>query len=146
MYFYPPSLSSHTSHQMKESGTSHQMIKSGRHLRTKGDTCNQHSVWESEKNFAHPKALVRSGFSLLFSFLHIPRRCSIERSMTSRYHGCKISGPQQSFLTETAICIVDPWKKSNGLCSECYHPQGRQTCQVFRFFLPYLQDHSLLRS
>ena len=36
------------------------------------------------------------------------------RSVTSRYHGSKISGSQQSFLTETAICIVERWKKSMG--------------------------------
>ena len=37
-----------------------------------------------------------------------------ERSVTSRYHGSKISGSQQSFLTETAICIIERWKKSMG--------------------------------
>ena len=31
--------------------------------------------------------------------------------MTSGYHGSKISGSQQSFLTDTAICIVERWKK-----------------------------------
>ena len=35
-------------------------------------------------------------------------------SVTPRYHGSKISGSQQSFLTETAICIVKQWKKSMG--------------------------------
>ena len=34
------------------------------------------------------------------------------RSLTSRYHGRKISRSQQFFLTETAICIVERWKKS----------------------------------
>ena len=29
------------------------------------------------------------------------------RSVTSRYHGSQISGSQQSFLTETAICIIE---------------------------------------
>ena len=33
--------------------------------------------------------------------------------MTSRYHDSRISGSQQSFLTETTICIVERWKKSN---------------------------------
>ena len=36
----------------------------------------------------------------------------VERSVTSRYHGGKISGSQQTFLTEMAICIVERWKKS----------------------------------
>ena len=30
-------------------------------------------------------------------------------SMTSGYYGGKISGTQQSFLTETAICVVERW-------------------------------------
>ena len=33
---------------------------------------------------------------------------------TSHYHGSKISGTQQSFLTEKAICTVEQWKKSLG--------------------------------
>ena len=37
-----------------------------------------------------------------------------ERGVTSRYHGSKISGSQQSFLTETAICIVERGKKRMG--------------------------------
>ena len=34
--------------------------------------------------------------------------------MTSGYHCSKISGSKQSFLTETAIWIVERWKKSLG--------------------------------
>ena len=37
-----------------------------------------------------------------------------ERSVTSRYHGSKISRSQQSFLTETAICIVERGTKRMG--------------------------------
>ena len=36
------------------------------------------------------------------------------RRVTSGYHCSKISGLQQSFLTETAICFVERWKKSVG--------------------------------
>ena len=32
--------------------------------------------------------------------------------MMSHYHSGKISGTQQSVLTEMAICIVERWKKS----------------------------------
>ena len=28
----------------------------------------------------------------------------------------------------------------------CIHAQQSHTCEFFRFFLPYLQDHGLLRS
>ena len=63
------------------------------------------------------------------------------------YHDSKISGSQQSFLTETAICIAEWWKKSMGYCfvPECNHVQESHTCQPFCYFLSYLQDHSLLR-
>ena len=69
------------------------------------------------------------------------------RRVTSGYHCTKISGSQQSFLTETVICIVERWKKSMGYCfvPECDHVQESQTCQPFRCFLSYLHDHGLLR-
>ena len=58
------------------------------------------------------------------------------RSLTSRYHGRKISRSQQFFLTETAICIVERWKKSMGyrFAPECNHAQESRTCQFFLFF------------
>ena len=61
--------------------------------------------------------------------------------------GSKIAGSQQTFLTETAICIVERWKKSMGyrLVSKCNHAQESQTVMSV-FFVPYLQDHCLLRS
>ena len=71
------------------------------------------------------------------------------RSLTSRYHGSKISRSQQFFLTETATCIVERWKKSMGyrFVPECNHAQERHTCQFFLFFFCYtLQDHGLLRT
>ena len=51
--------------------------------------------------------------------------------MTSRYHGGKISRSQQSFLTETAICVVERRKKSLGyrFAPECNHAQESHTCQ-----------------
>ena len=73
----------------------------------------------------------------------------IEKSITSRYHGIKISGSQKSFLTESAIFIVEQQKESMGyrFVPECNHTQESHTCQLFRFFfLPYLKDHWLLRS
>ena len=57
--------------------------------------------------------------------------------MTSHYHGSKVSESQQSFLIETAICIVEQWKKSMGyrFVPECNHGQEQsRTCQFFRFF------------
>ena len=54
----------------------------------------------------------------------------------SRYHGSKISGTQQSFSTETAICIVEQWKKVMGyhFVPEYNHAQERHTRQFFRFY------------
>jgi len=76
--------------------------------------------------------------------------CKIERrSVTSCYQGSKISGPQQSFLTETAVCRLsnDGWKvRATISFRECNHEQESHTCRLFRFFLPHLQEHSLLRS
>ena len=72
-----------------------------------------------------------------------------EESVMSCYHGSKISWSQQPFFTATAICIVKRWKWSMGYCfaPECNHTQESHTCQFFFFFfLPDLQDHSLLRS
>ena len=52
--------------------------------------------------------------------------------MTSRYHGSRTSGSQKSFLTETAICIIERWKKSMGhrLCNDA---QESHTCLFLRF-------------
>ena len=43
---------------------------------------------------------------------------------------------QQPFLTETAICTVEWWKKSMGyrFVPECNHAQESHTCQFFRCF------------
>ena len=70
-----------------------------------------------------------------------------EEKGDSGYHCSKISGSQQSFLTETAICIVEQWKKSMGyrFVPVGDHVQESQTRQPFRYFLLYLQDHGLLR-
>ena len=61
-------------------------------------------------------------------------------SATAGYHGSNVSGTQQSFLTETAICTVKRWKKFTGyrLVPECNHAH---TCHFF--FSPY---QGLLRS
>ena len=61
-------------------------------------------------------------------FLEVGNR---EKNVTSRYHGSKISESQQSFLTETTICIVKRWIKRTG----------------YSFvFLPYLKSHGLFRA
>ena len=67
--------------------------------------------------------------------------------MTSGYLGSKTSGSQKSFLRETAIYIVERWKKSMDcrFVSECDHVQESQTFQPFPYFLSYLQEHGLLR-
>ena len=54
----------------------------------------------------------------------------------SRYYGRKIFLFQQSFLTETAICIVERWKKEwDTVLFLCAY----MTTFSF-FFLPDLQD------
>ena len=72
----------------------------------------------------------------------------MERSVTSRYHGSIISKSQQSFLTETAICIVKRWKKRMGfrLFLECNLAQESHIWQFSSLFLSYLPNHGLLRS
>ena len=62
------------------------------------------------------------------------------RIVRSRYHGSKILGPQQLFMTETAICIFERWKSAITHRSHACH------FYRFFFFLLYLQDHGLLRS
>ena len=47
----------------------------------------------------------------------------------SRYYGRKIFGFQQSFLTETAICIVERWKKEWAT-----HCTGKSYMTTFSFF------------
>lgn len=56
--------------------------------------------------------------------------------MMSHYHSRKISGTQQSFLTEMAIGNVERWKKSMGyyFVSECNHALESHTRQFFLFF------------
>ena len=53
--------------------------------------------------------------------------------MTSGYHGSKFSGSQRSFLTETAICIVERWRKSIGyrFVPECSLAQESHICHFF---------------
>ena len=59
-----------------------------------------------------------------------------KRSVTTGYHGSKISGSQQPFLTEAAICIFEQWKKSMGyrFVPECNHAQGNNTLFFLHFF------------
>ena len=60
---------------------------------------------------------------------------------TSRYHGSKISGTQQSFLTEKAICTVERWKKSLGHRKVIYNNfffaifEGPRFVEIQDFFL-----------
>ena len=69
------------------------------------------------------------------------------RSVRSCYHGSKSSESQQSFLAETAICIVERWKKGLQFCSWVQLCTGKVIHVIFViFFLPHLQGHRLLRS
>ena len=64
-------------------------------------------------------------------------RSSMERrSVTSCYHGSNICGSQQLFLTETATCIVERWKKSGSyrVVPECNNARKSHTCHFFSFF------------
>ena len=56
--------------------------------------------------------------------------------MTSSYHGIKISGSLQSFLTETTICIVERWENSLGyrFVPECNRSRESHACQFFFVF------------
>ena len=58
------------------------------------------------------------------------------RSTMSCYYGSKIFGSQQSFLTETVICIVERCKKNMDYCfvPECNHAKESHESQFFRFF------------
>ena len=68
----------------------------------------------------------------------------------SHYHGSKTHGSQQFFLTEMVICIAKWWRKVHCMgyhfVPEFNHAQESHTSQTLHFFLPYLQDHDLLRS
>ena len=57
------------------------------------------------------------------------------RSVTSRYHGSKISGSPQSFLKEKGIFIGERWKNSMEyrFFLECSQAQESHTFQSFRF-------------
>ena len=66
------------------------------------------------------------------------------RNVTSRYYGCKISGSQQSLLTETSNDGRKVWA-SVLFPSATMHRKVTQ-CIFSFFFLPYLQDRGLLRS
>ena len=69
------------------------------HLRARTKFCNNLVLSPRLGEF------LRSLFSL---------KSTVIREETSGYHCSKISGSKQSFLTETAICIVERWKKSLG--------------------------------
>ena len=69
----------------------------------------------------------------------VQRSCvSIERrSVTSRYHGSKICGSQQSFFTEKVVCIDERWKKNTAnyrFVPEWNHAQESHTCHFFLFY------------
>ena len=59
----------------------------------------------------------------------------IERKSTmSCYHGSKISGSQQSFLTETVICIVARCKKNMDYCFVVQSCKGKSWISIFPGF------------
>ena len=73
---------------------------------------------------------------------------TIERHVTSHYHGSYISGSQKSFLTKTAIFIIEQWKEKLELpfCSWVQSCTAKSYIHFFLFSLSYLQDHDLLIS
>ena len=76
-------------------------------------------------------------YKWIAEFLLLGTVAKIERkSVTSWYHGNKISGSQPSFLTETAIFIVERWKKRMDyrFHPECNQAQESHTHQLFFFF------------
>ena len=86
-----------------------------------------HNVYHKTSIFSEPPGTLHEIMGALYFCEDVIKR----RSVTSRYNGGKISRSQQSFLTETAICIVERWKKSLGyrFASECNHAQESHTCQ-----------------
>ena len=75
-------------------------------------------------------------------------RSSMERrSVTPCYYGSNICGSQQPFLTETAICIVERWKKEGATVLFQIATMHGKVIRVisFRFYPPYLRDQGLLR-
>ena len=70
-------------------------------------------------------------FLLLEIVAKIERKC-----VTSCYHGSKISGSQPSFLTETAIFVLERWKKRMDyrFYPECNQAQESHIHQLFVFF------------
>ena len=66
--------------------------------------------------------------------------------MTSSYHGINISGSQLSFLTEMVIALSNNQRKVWATVLFVSVIMQRNVIHVnfFLFFLPYLQDHSLL--
>lgn len=68
------------------------------------------STWAGEPIFLFKSAI------LLF-------QPDIERSVMPCYHGSTISGSQQFFSTEIAICIGKKWKESKG-----YRAQESHAC------------------
>ena len=73
-----------------------------------------------------------SSKAVLYHANEQPKRAYKEKGVTSCYHGSKISGFQQYFLTEMAICIVERWKKCMGY--QWGHGQEIHTCPFFLFF------------
>ena len=101
-----------------------------------------HSIWHSgmwQWPFSSQDALsVLDRTKVEKEFDHLFRSSSSleRRSVTSGYHGSKISGSQHSSLTETAICIVEPWKKSIGYCFLTWVQSWIENSymSIFRFF------------
>ena len=86
---------------------------------------------ECEKSLVTNSSLSAVSTAKWLSYYRIERR-----STMSCYYGSKIFGSQQSFLTETVICIVERCKKNMDYCfvPECNHAKESHESQFFRFF------------
>ena len=98
---------------------------------------------ECEKSLVTNCSLSAVSTAKWLSYYRIERR-----STMSCYYGSEIFGSQQSFLTETVICIVARCKKNMDYFFVVQSCKRKSWISIFSFFFcpPYLQDHGLLRS
>ena len=91
--------------------------------------------YECEKSLVTNCSLSEVSTAKWLSYFRIERR-----STMSCHHGSKISGSEQSFLTETAICIVERCKISMDYCFvfDCNHERKVMNLNFFVFFVRHI--------